>query len=62
MIPTLIALVVMMAPWSLWGFFGSRVEQANDTVLKKMNGYEIREYPAPVVAQTAIFYNPENKS
>jgi len=40
--------------WSVWGFFGSRVEQADYTVVKKMNGYEIREYPAHIVAQTTV--------
>jgi len=54
MIHTLIVLVVIMALWSLWGFFGSRVEQADYTVVQKMNGYEIREYPAQLVAQTAV--------
>jgi hypothetical protein len=54
MINTLIALVVIMLLWSLWGFFGSRVEQADYFVVKKMNGYEIREYPAHIVAQTAV--------
>ncbi len=54
MINILIALVVIIALWSVWGFFGSRVEQADYTVLKKMNGYEIREYPAHIVAQTTV--------
>jgi len=51
---TLIAVVVIVALWSLWGFFGSRVEQMDYTVEKKMNGYEIRMYPAHVVAQTTV--------
>jgi effector-binding domain-containing protein len=50
----LIALVVVMVLWSIWGFFGSRVEQADYTVVKRMNGYEIREYPAHIVAQTTV--------
>ncbi len=50
----LIALVVAMALWTAWGFFGSRVEQAAYSVVKKMNGYEIREYPAHIVAQTTV--------
>jgi effector-binding domain-containing protein len=50
----LITLVVVMVLWSIWGFFGSRVEQAVYTVVKKMNGYEIREYPAHIVAQTTV--------
>ncbi len=54
MINILIVLVVIAALWSVWGFFGSRVEQADYTVVKKMNGYEIREYPAHIVAQTTV--------
>lgn len=49
-----IALIVIIALWSLWGFFGSRVEQTDYTVVKKMKGYEIREYPAHIVAQTTV--------
>jgi hypothetical protein len=54
MIQLLIALIVFIALWSIWGFFGSRVEQAGYTVVKTMNGYEIREYPAHVVAQATV--------
>jgi len=50
----LIALVVIVVLWSISGFFGSRVEQADYTVVKKMDGYEIREYPAHIVAQTTV--------
>jgi hypothetical protein len=54
MITMLAVLIVLMALWSLWGFIGSRVEQADYTVVRKMNGYEIREYPAHIVAQAAV--------
>jgi hypothetical protein len=54
MIITLIAFFVIIGLWSVWGFFGSHVEQADYTVVKKMNGYEIREYPAHIVAQTTV--------
>ena len=50
----IIAFVVVIGLWSVWGFFGSRVEQADYTVLKKMDGYEIREYPQHIVAQTTV--------
>lgn len=50
----LISLVIVIVLWSAWGFFGSRVEQTGYTVVKKMNGYEIREYPAHIVAQTTV--------
>lgn len=54
MITILITIVAVMALWSIWGFFGSRVEQADYSVLKRMAGYEIREYPAHIVAQTTV--------
>jgi hypothetical protein len=54
MVNLLIGLVVIAGLWSLWGFFGSRVEQADYVVIKKMDGYEIREYPAHIVAQTKV--------
>ncbi len=44
----------IMILWILWGFFGSRVEQLDYTVIKKMDGYEIRKYPAHIVAQTTV--------
>ena len=54
MLNILIALVVLVLLWSAAGFFGSHVEQADYTVEKKMDGYEIREYPAHIVAQTTV--------
>ncbi len=54
MIYPIFALVAIIVLWSAWGFFGSRVEQADYTVMKKMNGYEIREYPEHIVAQTTV--------
>lgn len=54
MINIFITLIVIIALWSVWGFFGSRVEQADYTVIQKMNGYEIREYPEHIVAQTTV--------
>ncbi len=50
----IIAFVVIIALWSAWGFFSSRVEQADYSVVKKMNDYEIREYPERIVAQTTV--------
>ncbi len=54
MINILITLAVIALMWSIWGFFGSRVEQADYFVIKRMKGYEIREYPAHIVAQTKV--------
>jgi hypothetical protein len=54
MINLLLFLVIIIAIWSIWGIFGSRVEQADYTLVKRMKGYEIREYPAHIVAQTTV--------
>ena len=54
MINILITLVVIVLLWSIWGFFSSRVEQTDYSVVKRMNDYEIREYPAHIVAQTKV--------
>lgn len=50
----LIIVIAIIAIWSAWGYFSSRVEQAEYRVIKKMSGYEIREYPAHIVAQTTV--------
>ena len=50
----LYAIVVIVILWSLYGYFGSRVEQAEYSVIKKANGYEIRNYSAHIVAQTTV--------
>jgi len=54
MINILIFFIVVIGLWSVWGFFGSRVEQAEYTVIEKKNGYEIREYREHIVAQTRV--------
>ena len=54
MIYIIIGFVILIGLWSVWGILGSRVEQADYTVVKKMNGYEIREYPEHIVAQTTV--------
>jgi hypothetical protein len=50
----LITIVILLVLWSLYGYFSSRVERAEYSVIKKMNGYEIRNYPAHIVAQTTV--------
>ena len=61
MINILITLVVIALLWSIWGFFGSRVERADYSVIKRMKDYEIREYPAHIVAQAKV-QGPYGKS
>jgi effector-binding domain-containing protein len=40
--------------WSLVGYFSSRVEKAEYSVLESRAGYEVRLYPAHIVAQTTV--------
>jgi len=40
--------------WSAWGYFSSRVEAASYTVLESKKEYEIRLYPAHIVAETTV--------
>jgi len=54
MTTTLIILIIVIVLWSAWGYFSSRVERAEYKVIKKMDGYEVREYPAHIVAQTTV--------
>lgn len=54
MINIIIGFIVIASLWSVWGFFGSRVEQTDYKVVEKKNGYEIREYPEHIVAQTTV--------
>ncbi len=51
---SLILVVLILVLWSLWGYFSSRVEQTEYTVVKKIGSYEIRNYPAHLVAQATI--------
>jgi hypothetical protein len=54
MIGTFVAVAGILVLWSVWGYFGSRVEQADYVVLRRADGYEVREYPARIVAQTTV--------
>ena len=54
MVYILIALILLLTAWTAWGFFGSRVEQTDYTVVQQMNDYEVRQYPAHIVAQTTV--------
>lgn len=40
--------------WSIWGYFSSRVESTQYSVLESKKNYEIRLYPAHIVAQTVV--------
>lgn len=50
----LVILVAVLIIWTLVGYFTSRAEQAQYVVLTKAQGYEIRQYPAHIVAQTVV--------
>jgi hypothetical protein len=49
-----LGLAALLLAWHLWGYVSSRVEQLSYTVIEKHDGYEIRTYPAHIVAQTTV--------
>lgn len=50
----LFSIIIILVLWSLVGYFSSGVEQADYKVIRKAKGYEIREYPEHIVAQTTV--------
>jgi hypothetical protein len=50
----LFIILALLILWSLWGFFSSRVEHADYQVIRRARDYEIRKYPARIVAQTSV--------
>ncbi len=46
--------------WSIWGYFSSRVENTDYSVLETKRRYQIRLYPAHIVAQTEVKGSYEN--
>jgi len=40
--------------WSVYGYFSSRVENTEYSVLESRKGYEVRVYPEHIVAQTVV--------
>lgn len=50
----ILSIAAVLVLWSLYGLFGSRVEQAAYTVTEEKSGYELRNYPAHIVAQTTV--------
>jgi len=50
----ILIIIVLLIIWSIWGYFSSKVEQAEYSVIKKYKDYEIRNYPSHIVAQTTV--------
>ena len=48
------AVVGLCVLWSIWGLVSSRVPKTPYSVLESKNGYEVRLYPAHIVAQTTV--------
>lgn len=48
------ALVGIVVIWSVWGYFSSRVEKTEYSVVEAEKAYEVRLYPAHIVAQTTV--------
>ncbi len=51
---TLYVFISIVIIWSTWGYFSSRVESTEYSVLELKKNYEIRLYPAHIVAQTVV--------
>lgn len=51
---TLYIIVGMIILWSLWGYFSSRVENTEYSLIKSEKDYEVRLYPEHLVAQTTV--------
>lgn len=47
-------LVGIILLWSVWGYFASRVENTPYSVIESKKEYEVRLYPAHIVAQTTV--------
>jgi effector-binding domain-containing protein len=47
-------IVAIFVLWSLWGYMSSRAEQTEYKVVEVKKDYEIRLYPAHIVAQTEV--------
>jgi hypothetical protein len=50
----ILIVIAVLIIWSIWGFASSRVEQTAYTVVQTEDDYEIRLYPAHIVAQTTV--------
>ena len=48
---TIVGIVLL---WSLWGYFSSRVENIEYSVVENKKNYQVRLYPAHIVAQTTV--------
>ena len=49
-----IVIGIVLVVWSVWGYFASRAEQVAYRVVRKVHGYEIRQYDSRIVAQTKV--------
>ena len=47
-------IIVIGVVWSLWGYFTSRTEQTDYSVIEVKRDYEIRLYPPHIVAETTV--------
>lgn len=50
----ILIIIIVFVLWSLWGYFSSRVEQVEYTVIEKVGDYEIRDYSPHIGAQVVI--------
>ncbi len=50
----LVVILFIVILWTIWGYFSSNVEQAQYSVVKIADGYELREYAAHIEAQVTV--------
>jgi len=49
-----IVAIILLIIWSIYGYMSSKTEQTEYSVLKSEKDYEVRSYPAHIVAQTIV--------
>ena len=49
-----LSIIALLVIWSIVGYFSSRVESADYTILASQKAYETRLYPSHIVAQTTV--------
>jgi hypothetical protein len=50
----LLIVLVVLVLWSIWGYFSSSVEEAQYALIRKADGYEVRQYAPHIEAQATV--------
>lgn len=46
--------LALLVLWSIWGYFSSNVEQAEYSIIREADTYEVRQYAPHIEAQTVV--------